>query len=52
MDFLDNDKVVAYVNGQRMYIDTLEVLSSMVVGVHKLEKYNNDITLVRWVGGN
>lgn len=50
MDFIDNGDVVAYVNGQKMYINSLEVLSSMVVGVHKIEKYDNNITLVRWVG--
>lgn len=51
MDFVDNGKVVAYVNGQKMYINSLEVLNSLLVGVHKIEKYNNEITLVRWVGG-
>lgn len=50
MDFKDNKKIVAYINGQKMFIDSLEVLNSLVIGVHKLEKYNNDITLVRWVG--
>lgn len=52
LDFLDNGKVVAYVNGQKMYIDSLEVLSSLIVGQHKIEKYDNNITLIRWVGGN
>jgi len=50
MDFLDSGKVVAYVNGQKMYIDALEVLSSLIVGAHKIEKYDADTTLVRWVG--
>ena len=50
MNFLDSGKVVAYINGQKMYIDSLEVLSSMVVGVHKVEKYDANTTLVRWVG--
>lgn len=51
MDFIDSGKVVAYVNGQKMYINTLQVLSSLVIGVHKIEKYNNDITMVKYVGG-
>jgi hypothetical protein len=50
MDFLDSGKVVAYINGQKMYIDSLEVLSNLVVGVHKVEKYDGNTTLVRWVG--
>lgn len=52
MDFVDNGKVVAYVNGQKMYINSLDVLNSLVVGVHKLEKYDANTTLIRWVGGN
>jgi hypothetical protein len=29
---------------------SLEVLNSLIVGVHKIEKYNSDITLIKWVG--
>jgi hypothetical protein len=51
MDFIDNGAVVAYVNGQKMYIDSLEVLTNLVVGNHKIEKYNTNITLIKWAGG-
>jgi phage minor structural protein len=51
MDFIDNGQVVAYVNGQKMYIDSLEVLTNAIIGNHKFEKYNSDITLIKWVGG-
>lgn len=50
MDFIDNGNTVAYVNGQKMYIDSLEVLTNLIVGNHKIEKYNNNITLIKWVG--
>lgn len=50
MEFMDNGNVVAYVNGQKMYINTAEILESIIVGNHKLEKYNTNITLVKWVG--
>lgn len=50
MDFIDNGSVVAYVNGQKMYIDSLEVLTNLIVGNHKIEKYNSEITLIKWVG--
>lgn len=51
MSFIDNGNEVAYVNGQKMYIDSLEVLTSLVVGNHKIEKYNNnEMTLIKWVG--
>lgn len=51
MDFIDNGQIVAYVNGQKMYISSLEVLNELIVGNHKIEKYNNNITLIKWVGG-
>ncbi|AYP68264.1 hypothetical protein PQE75_gp215 [Bacillus phage vB_BcoS-136] len=50
IDFVDNGNVVAYVNGQKMYITDIEVLESLIVGVHKIEKYNTEITLIKWVG--
>lgn len=52
MSFINNDKVVAYINGQKMYIESLEVLSSLIVGVHKIEKYNATTTLIKYAGGN
>lgn len=51
MDFIDNGNIVAYVNGQKMYINTAEILQSIIVGNHKIEKYDSNITLVKWVGG-
>jgi hypothetical protein len=50
LEFKDSGQIVAYINGQKMYITAVEILQSLVVGNHKIEKYNNDITLVRWVG--
>ncbi|QJT70400.1 tail fiber protein [Microcystis phage MaeS] len=51
MDFMNAGKIVAYINGQKMYIDSLEVLTNLIVGNHKIEKYNTNITLIKWVGG-
>lgn len=51
MDFLDNGKIIAYINGQKMYIDSLEILTGLIIGVHKIEKYNDEITLIKYVGG-
>jgi len=50
MDFLDNGTAVAYINGQKMYIENLQVLQSIIIGVHQIEKYNSGITFLRWVG--
>jgi phage minor structural protein len=50
MNFKDGAATVAYINGQIMYIKAVQVLESMVVGNHKIEKYDSNITLVRWIG--
>jgi phage-related protein len=50
IDFIDNGISVAYINGQTMYIDSLDVITSLEVGQHKIEKYNDQITLVRFIG--
>jgi hypothetical protein len=50
IDFIDNGTIVAYINGQMMYIDSLQVLSSLIVGNHKIEKYNDSITLIKYSG--
>ncbi len=50
MDFIDTGQIVAYINGQKMFIDSLEVLTSLLVGAHVIEKYDDETTLVRWVG--
>lgn len=50
IDFVDTGQVVAYINGQKMHITTAEILDSIVVGRHKIEKYDDEITLIRWVG--
>lgn len=52
VSILDNGAKVMYVNGQKMLISAAEILNSLIVGQHKIEKYDSNITLVRWVGGN
>jgi len=50
IDFMDTGQVVAYINGQKMYIGSLEVLTSLLLGRHLIEKYDDNTTLIRWVG--
>ena len=50
IDFIDTGQVVAYINGQKMFIDSLEVLTSLLVGAHVIEKYDDETTVIRWVG--
>ncbi len=51
-DYVPDDNVVAYIHGQKMLIDKLEVLSSLIIGRHQIEKYDGDekTTFIRWVG--
>lgn len=51
IDFIDNGTSVAYINGQKMYITSLDIVDNIVVGVHQIEKFNNSITLIRYIGG-
>jgi hypothetical protein len=50
IDFIDNGVAVAYINGKMMYIESLEILNSLLIGNHKIEKYNNEITLIKYSG--
>lgn len=51
LEFKDGGVVVAKIDGQRMTIDELLIASGLTVGVHKLEKYSDTVTLIRYVGG-
>ncbi len=42
MQFLESGAVVMYINGRKVYVDSLEVLSSIIIGAHLIEKYQID----------
>ena len=50
IEFTDSGAVVAWISGQNLYIKNVRVTEGAIIGNHKIEKYNNDITLVKWVG--
>ena len=50
MQFKDGEAVVAYINGLKMYISNLDVVDSLEVGNHKIEKFNDEITIIRFIG--
>lgn len=50
MSFLDSGTEVAYVSDRKMFITEAEITNSFKVGSHLIERYSNEITLVRWVG--
>lgn len=49
-EFTPHPQAVAYLHGKKFYIESIEVLQSLKVGNHVLEKYDEETTLIRWVG--
>jgi hypothetical protein len=51
IQFLENGSAVAYINGQKMYIESLEILESIILGYHQIEKYDglHKGTIVRMI---
>ncbi len=41
MQFIENGNTVAYISDRKMYITNIEVLESIILGLHKIEKHNN-----------
>lgn len=50
INFLDRGNAVTWISSQKMFITSAEITNNIQVGNHVIEKYNSDITLVRWVG--
>lgn len=52
LNFNVNNSTVAYIDSsaEKMYIGSAEVTSDIIIGNHMLSKYNNEITILRWVG--
>ena len=50
MSFLDNGVEVASVSGQLMTIDKAKIGTSIIVGNHTIEKYDANITIIKWIG--
>lgn len=52
LGFYDNSNRVAYVNNSELNIKQARIEQSIVVGVHKIEKYDDETTIVRFIGVN
>lgn len=50
MGFYDGTTKTAYVSGGEFLINKGTVISSLTIGVHKIEKYSSGITIFRFVG--
>lgn len=51
MEFIDSGRVVAYVSGQQMNIVSATFWNSVTIANHIFERYNNEFTIISYVGG-
>lgn len=49
-EFTPHENAVAWITGQKMYIDKLQTITSTIVGNHEIKKYNDEITLINYIG--
>lgn len=52
IDFIDGDKVVAYISNQTLYLDRGIFTTSLTIEPHMWQKVNSDISIITWVGSN
>lgn len=50
--FLEGDVAAAWIQRNNMYIEHVVAKTSLTVGKHRLETYNNNVTIGRWIGGS
>jgi len=48
--FYDGGTKTAYISNNELNITKARIVSSLIIGVHKIEKYNNNITVFRYIG--
>ena len=51
MEFIDSGRVVAYVSGQQLNIVSATFWNSVTIANHVFERYNNEFTVISYVGG-
>ena len=51
IEFIDSGRVVAYVSGQQMNIVSATFWNSVTIANHIFEKYDNEFTVISYVGG-
>ena len=51
LGFYDGSNRVAHINNSELNIKQAKIEQSIVIGVHKIEKYDDETTIVRFVGG-
>lgn len=48
--FYDGSTKTAYISNNELNITKARITNSLIVGVHKIENYNNNITIFRYIG--
>nr|DAR96176.1 MAG TPA: tail protein [Caudoviricetes sp.] len=51
MEFIDSGRVVAYISGQQLNIVSATFWNSVTIANHIFERYNNEFTIISYVGG-
>ena len=51
MEFIDSGRVVAYISGQQLNIVSATFWNSVTIANHIFERYNNEFTVISYVGG-
>lgn len=49
--FLESGSIVAYIKSNQMRIQNAVIENSLTVGNHEIFKYDDELTIVSWVGG-
>ena len=51
LEFIDSGRVVAYISGQQLNIVSATFWNSVTIANHIFERYNNEFTVISYVGG-
>lgn len=51
MEFIDSGRVVAYISGQQLNIVSATFWNSVTIANHIFERYDNEFTVISYVGG-
>lgn len=50
LSLMDGSNEAAYISSNKMFINNLDVVNSLEVGNHIIEQYNNELTLIKFIG--
>lgn len=51
INFKNNGVLVAYIQQEKLYIENAHINDTFVINNHQFKRYNDEITIVTWIGG-